>query len=89
MGGVALGSCVAEVADDFLQILNVAVAQDGRSHLGLFIIAVGVDAGVSGDFHSLPWFVFASQALVGTADVANCVLPCRSRLRWCGRLSLW
>ena len=74
MGGVALGSCVAEVADDFLQILNVAVAQDGRSHLSLFFIAVGVDAGVSGDFPFPALVVFASPSLVGTADVANCVL---------------
>ena len=39
-----------------------------------FIIAVGVDAGVSGDFPFPALVVFASPSLVGTADVANCVL---------------
>lgn len=74
MGRVALRSGVAEVADDFLQILNVAVAEDGRSHLGLFFIAVSVDAGVSGDFPFPALIVLASPSLVGAADVANRVL---------------
>ena len=74
MGRVALRSGVAEVADDFLQILNVAVAEDGRSHLGLFFIAVGVDAGVSGDFPFPALVVLASPGVVAAADVANRVL---------------
>lgn len=74
MGRVALRSGAAEVADDFLQILNVTVAEDGRSHLGLFFIAIGVDAGVSGDFPFPALVVLASPSLVGAADVANCVL---------------
>ena len=74
MGRVALRSGVAEVADDFLQILNIAVAEDGRSHLGLFFIAVGVDAGVSGDFPFPALVVLASPGVVATADVANRVL---------------
>lgn len=74
MGGVAFRSGVAEVADDFLQVLNVAVVEDRRSHLRFLLIAVCVDAGVSGDFPFPTLVVFASPSLVGTADVANCVL---------------
>lgn len=71
MGGVALRSGVAEVADDFLQILNVAVVEDRRSHLRFLFIAVGVDAGVSGDFPFPALVILASPSVVAAADVAN------------------
>lgn len=74
MGGVALRSGVAEVANDFLQILNVAVVENRRSHLRFLLIAVSVDAGVSGDFPFSALVVFASPSVVAAADVANCVL---------------
>ena len=74
MGGVALRSGVAKVADDFLQILNVAVVEDRRSHLRFLLIAVSVDAGVSGDFPFPALVVFASPSVVAAADVANRVL---------------
>ena len=74
MGGVAFRSCVAEVADDLLQVGNVAVVQDGRSHLRLFVIVGCSDAGVSGDFPLSTLGVLASPGLVSAADVANRVL---------------
>lgn len=74
MGGVALRSGVAEVADDFLQILNVAVVEDRRSHLRFLFIAVGVDAGVSGDFPLPALVVLASPGIVAAADVAYRIL---------------
>ena len=74
MGGVALRSGVAEVADDFLQILYVAVVEDRRSHLRFLFIAVGVDAGVSGDFPFPALIVLASPSVVAAADEAYRVL---------------
>ena len=74
MGGVAFRSGVAEDADDFLQILNVAVAEDRRSHLRFFLIPVSVDAGVSGDFPFPALVVLASPGVVAAADVPNRVL---------------
>ncbi len=74
MGRVAFRSCVAKVADDFLQVGNVAVVQDGRSHLRLFVIVGGADAGVSGDFPLSTLAVLASPGSVRAANVANRVL---------------
>lgn len=74
MGGVALRSGVAEVADDFLQILNVTVVEDRRSHLRFLLIAGSVDAGVSGDFPFPALVVLASPSVVAAADVAYRVL---------------
>ena len=38
MGWVAFRSCMAEVADNFLQVLDVTVVEDGRSHFCFFVI---------------------------------------------------
>lgn len=74
MGGVAFRSGVAEVADNLLQILNIAVVEDRCSHLRLFLIPVGADAGVSGDFPLSTLVVLASPGVVAAAKVANRVL---------------
>lgn len=74
MGGVAFRSGFAKAADDFLQVLHVAVSQDRRSHLRFLLIAVCVDAGVSGDFPFPALVVLASPSVVAAADVANRVL---------------
>ena len=74
MGGVAFRSGFAEAADDFLQVLHVAVGKDRRSHLRFLLIAVCVDAGVSGDFPFPALVVLASPGVVAAADVANRML---------------
>ena len=74
MGGVTFCSCVAKVADNLLQILNVAVVEDGRPQFGSFLISCRLDAGVSGDFPFSALVVLASPSVVTSANVANRVL---------------
>lgn len=74
MGGVAFRSGVAEVADDFLQVVDVAIAEDGRSQLCLLVIAGCLDAHVPGNFPLSALAILARPGEVTAADVANCVL---------------
>lgn len=71
MGWVAFRSLVPELADDFLQVLNVIVVEDRRSHLGSLIIASRLDAGIPCDFPDATPVVFAAPSLVSSAKVAN------------------
>ena len=71
MGWVAFRSLVPELAEDFLQVLNVIVVEDRRSHLGSLIIASRLDAGIPCDFPDATPVVFATPSLVSSAKVAN------------------
>ena len=63
-GSIALGTCLAENADDLLQLGNVIVGKDGCDHLAFFIVKT-VDAELTSfwNFHSRPWASHALQVL--------------------------
>lgn len=71
MGWVAFCTLVPELAEDFLQILDVIVAENWRSHLGSLIIVLCLDAGIPCDFPCATLVVFAAPSLVSSAKVAN------------------
>lgn len=71
MGWVAFCTLVPELAEDFLQVLDVIVAEDWRSHLGSFIIVLCLNAGIPRDFPCATLVVFATPSLVSSAKVAN------------------
>ena len=71
MSWVAFRTFVPELAENFLQVLNVIVAEDWRSHLGSLIIGCRLDAGIPCDFPGATLVVFATPSLVSSAKVAN------------------
>lgn len=74
MGRVTFRSGFAKAANDFLQVLNIIIAEDWRSKFRFLIISVSVNAGVSGDFPLSALAVSASPCTVGSAQVVNRVL---------------
>lgn len=71
MGWVAFCTLVPKLAKDFLQVLDVIVAEDRRSHLCSLIIVLCLYAGIPCDFPSATLVVFATPSLVSSAKVAN------------------
>ena len=79
-GGVALGSGVAKLADEFLKGVHVLVGKDRGDHLALFAVG-SVDADVLLEFPLAALAVPGAPTAVSVAACGVFVPACAARLR--------
>ena len=77
VGRIADGTGVAELAGDFLQVLQVVIGKDRGAQLGLLGIAGGADAGVPCDFPHPALPVLAAPGIVTASLMPHSALSAK------------